>query len=200
MRRTPPILPASTGRNGITGEDMMKTLENLTKDEIIELLNRSWMTHDGMWFYHCFRECGIETANRVNKAAIRSLAPMEIERMKKVLDVPWDRPETFDEFREFFTAAAGLCVPAFMNVTMDLSRRNVLHWEFSPGNCFAYKGIRRIGAIEKYECGVIYRLASWFDALGLQYRTAPEVTACRMASGDACAGAFVFDFGEAVSK
>jgi len=89
-----------------------------------------------------------------------------------------------------------LCVPAFMNVTMDLSRENVLHWEFKPGNCFAYKGIRRIGAIEKYECGVIHRLASWFDALGLRYRITPEVTACRMASGGACAGDFVFDFGD----
>ena len=28
---------------------------------------------------------------------------------------------------------------------MDTSRENVLHWEFAPKNCFAYKGVNRIG-------------------------------------------------------
>ena len=88
----------------------MNTIENMTKDEIIDLLNRSWMTHDGMWFYHCFQECGIETANRVNKAAIRSLAPMEMARMKKALGITQDKIETFDEFKNFFTRA-GMCLP-----------------------------------------------------------------------------------------
>jgi len=79
---------------------------------------------------------------------------------------------------------------------MDTSRENVLHWEFVPKNCFAYKGVKRIGVIDKYECGVIYRLVCWFDALGLTYRTMPEITACQMLSGDTCGGDFVFDFGQ----
>lgn len=172
----------------------MTILEGMAKEEIVEFLNRSWMTHDGMWFYHCFRECGIETANRVNKAAIRSLAPMEVARMKKALGIPWDRPGSFDDFKDFFIPAAELCIPPFMNVKMDTSRENVLHWEFTPENCFAFKGIKRIGAIDGYECGVIHRLACWFDALGLKYRVTPQITACLMVSGGICAGDFVFDF------
>lgn len=27
--------------------------------QLKEILNKNWMTHDGMWFYHCLRECGI---------------------------------------------------------------------------------------------------------------------------------------------
>jgi hypothetical protein len=175
----------------------MNIVENMTKEEIIDLLNRCWMTHDGMWFYHCFQEFGIETANRLNKVAIRSLASMEIARLKKTMGITKDKIETFYEFKEFFTNAAKLCIPPFMNGTMDASRENVLHWEFAPKNCFAYKGINRIGAIDKYECGVIYRLVCWFDALGLKYRATPEITACQMLSGDNCRGDFVFDFGQA---
>jgi hypothetical protein len=173
----------------------MNKIDSMSRDEIIELLNRSWMTHDGMWFYHCFRECGIETANRVNKAAIRSLAPMEMARMKKALGVAKEKMATFDEFREFFSQAARLCIPPFMNGRMDTTRENVLHWEFAPKNCFAYKGMMRIGAADGYECGVIYRLVCWFDALGLNYRVEPEITSCRMVAGDTCEGDFVFDFG-----
>jgi len=174
----------------------MTTVETMTRDEIIELLNRSWMTHDGMWFYHCFRECGIETANRLNKAAIRSLAPMEMSRMKAALGFTGDRIATFDEFRSFFTEAGRLCIPPFMNGRMDTSRENVLHWEFAPNNCFAYKGMKRIGALDGYECGVIYRVKCWLDALGLRYTATPEITSCRMLSGDTCSGDFVFEFGE----
>ena len=172
----------------------MMGLENMTREEIVDLLNRSWMTHDGMWFYHCYQECGIETANRLNKAAIRSLAPMEMDRMKKALGVTGEKIETFDQFKDFFSHAARLCIPPFMNGKMDLSHDNVLHWEFAPKNCFAYKGMRRIGAIDKYECGVIYRLASWFDALGLTYRVTPKIVSCLMLTGDTCAGDFVFHF------
>jgi hypothetical protein len=173
----------------------MNIVEIMNKKEIIDLLNRCWMTHDGMWFYHCVQEFGIETANLLNKAAIRSLAPMEIARLKKAMGITRDKIETFDEFKDFFTNAARLCIPPFMNGTMDTSRENVLHWEFAPKNCFAYKGVHRIGVIEKYECGVIYRLVCWFDALGLRYRVSPEIKACQMLSGDTCGGNFVFDFG-----
>jgi hypothetical protein len=59
--------------------------------------------------------------------------------------------------------------------------------------------MKRIGAIDKYECGVIYRLACWFDALGLTYIVTPEIKTCQMLLGDNCKGDFVFNLGKAVS-
>jgi hypothetical protein len=123
----------------------MSSIPELGKEELIDLLNRCWMTHDGVWFYHCWQEFGIEKANHLNKAAIKSLSPIEIERIKKALGID------------------------NMNASMSFPRKNVLHWAFEPNKCFAFKGIRRIGAIDQYECGVIYRVACWFDSLGLQY-------------------------------
>jgi hypothetical protein len=40
-----------------------------------------------MWFYHTYQELGIEKANKLNKAAIRSLAPIEIKRVKMALGI-----------------------------------------------------------------------------------------------------------------
>ncbi|MEK6655364.1 MAG: DUF6125 family protein [Thermodesulfobacteriota bacterium] len=168
--------------------------DKLSKEEIVDLLDRCWMTHDGMWFYHCLREFGIGKANQLNKSAIRALAPMEIARIKKALGVEKERIENFQEFKDFFRSAASLFIPPFMNASMSFPRENVLHWEFEPKNCFAYKGIKRIGAIDGYECGVIYRLACWFDSLGLQYRVTPPVERCLMLSGDTCSGDFEIIF------
>lgn len=169
------------------------------REELIDLLNRCWMTHDGMWFYHCLQEFGIETANRLNKSAIKSLAPMEIERIKKVLGVK-KKIEDFSEFKSFFKHAAPLFIPPFMNASMTFPGEHVLHWTFEPKNCFAYKGIRRIGAIDRYECGVIYRLACWFDSLDLTYRLSPPVRGCQMLVDGTCSGNFEFSFPRSLLK
>jgi len=57
----------------------MKTLDEIGIYELKDLLIKNWMTHDGMWFYHCLQELGIEQTNRLNKAAIKSLAEIEIK-------------------------------------------------------------------------------------------------------------------------
>jgi hypothetical protein len=163
------------------------------REELIDLLNRCWMTHDGMWFYHCLQEFGIEKANRLNKAAIKSLAPLEIDRMRKALGIE-NKIENFQELREFFERAAPLFIPPFMNASMSFPGGNVMHWAFAPKSCFAYKGIKRMGAIERYECGVIFRLACWFDSLGVKYRLTPPIEKCLMLEGDTCSGNFEFIF------
>jgi hypothetical protein len=172
----------------------MKAPEDLTLDELIDVLNRGWMTHDGMWFYQVYAAYGIEAANRLNKGAIASLAPFEMGRMKKVLGADKERFDSFAELRGFLESASRLVIPPFMNASMSFPRENVLHWEFAPKSCFAYKGIKRIGAIEAYECGVVYRLQCWFDALGLSYTVDPPPAGCVMVHGDDCSGDFTFRF------
>lgn len=171
----------------------MSMPRELQKEEIIDLLNRCWMTHDGMWFYHCLKNFGIAKANELNKAAIKSLAPMEIDRIKTALGTD-KQIENFQDFKDFFIATSHLFIPRFMNITMTFPKENIVHWEFEPGNCFAYKGIKRIGVIDQYECGVIYRLACWFDSLGIKYNVAPQVRRCLMLDSGACQGDFYFDF------
>ncbi|MBW1703685.1 MAG: hypothetical protein JRJ86_00780 [Deltaproteobacteria bacterium] len=165
-------------------------MERLEKKELIELLNKCWMTHDAMWFYQCLQEVGIQKANMMNKAAIRSLAPIEVGRIKNFLGIEKEHIETFDEFKEFFEGASELCIPAFMNATMSFPRENVLHWQFKPKNCFAYKGIKTIGVIDGYECGVIYRIECWIESLGIKYDVNPIIKRCLMVDGENCSGHF----------
>ena len=164
------------------------------KKALIELLNKCWMSHDGMWFFHTVQEVGIKKANRINKAAIRSLAPLEITRIKKFLGVKKNRLETFEEFKEFFSKASELFIPDFMNATMSFPGDNVLHWEFKPQECFAYKGMQRIGVLEEYECGVIYRIACWIESLGVKYRVTAPTQRCSMLDSPNCSGDFLMYF------
>lgn len=173
---------------------LAQPLDRLNKEEIVELLNRCWMTHDGMWFYHCFRELGAEQANRLNRAAIRSLAPLEVGRILQALGLLQERLDSFEELQAFLTGAEPLVIPSFMGGRFSFPGPDMLRWEFPAGQCFAYKGIKRIGALEGYECGVIFRLESWFEALGLKFSVNPPSGRCRMAFGEACRGEFLFRF------
>ncbi len=175
-------------------QDLMERMEPSEKKELIELLNKCWMTHDAMWFLCCLQECGIDKANKINKAAIRSLAPIETMRMRKFLGIEEGPVQTFEAFKKFFSGASELCVPDFMNVHMSFPRENVLHWEFEPKECFAYKGMQNIGVIEEYECGVIYRVGCWIESLKIGYDVNPKMTRCLMLDGPNCSGDFNLHF------
>ena len=166
----------------------------LEKKRLIELLNKCWMTHDGMWFYQCFQEFGIQKANKTNKAAIRSLASIEVSRVKAFLGMEQGNIETFKEFKDFFSGASELFIPDFMNATMSFPRENVLHWEFKSKECFAYKGMRRIGVIHEYECGVIYRIECWIESQGIKHEVHPKVKRCLMLDHTGCSGDFTLSF------
>lgn len=169
----------------------MKLGKELNQKEIADLLNRCWMTHDGMWFYHCLKDFGITKANQLNKAAIRSLASIEIRRMKKALEI--EKIETFEEFRSFCSEAFELFISDFMGAKMTFPEKNVFHWEFIPQKCFAFRGMQSLGVIEEYECGVIYRLACWIESLEVKYTIDPSIAKCMMQAKGYCAGNFRLD-------
>jgi hypothetical protein len=165
----------------------MKPQHQLNRQDLIELLNKCWMTHDGMWFYHCLQQLGIKAANKLNKAAIKSLAPIEIARIKKALGIEKEI-ETFAEFKYFFEGTSQLFMANFMNISVSFPHNKVLHWAFAPQKCFAYKGMRNMGVIAEYDCGVIYRLECWIASLGIKYAVHPQIKKCLMLANGRCCG------------
>ena len=145
------------------------------------------MTHDGMWFFHCLQEFGIEATNKINKSAIKSLSSIEIKRIKSILGFEKDI-ESFEEFRLFFIEASKLMIPYFMNVRFSFSEENKMTWVFNQGKCFAYEGIKKLGAIDKYECVVLYRIRCWLEALEIENKFDPEIDKCSMHFNGKCAG------------
>ena len=151
------------------------------------------MTHDGMWFFHCLQEFGIAAANKLNKSAIKSLSSIEIKRLRKTLGFE-QGIQNFTEFKTFFDEASKLVIPDFMNATFSFPEDNKMAWAFEKGECFAYAGIKRIGAIEKYECGVLFRIKCWMDALGVKNRFDPEIGLCHRHHSGSCSGELQFSF------
>lgn len=165
----------------------MREAKNLLQKETVDLLNKCWMTHDGMWFFHCLQEFGIETTNIINKSAIKSLSSIEIIRVMKTLDCI--KPiEDFNEFKKFFEEAANLMIPDFMNVKFSYPDNSKMAWEFNQNKCFAYAGIKKLGVIEQYECGVLYRIKCWLDELGIKHIFIPEIGKCHMHVHGDCSG------------
>jgi hypothetical protein len=166
---------------------MLRSVQNISQKETIDLLGKCWMTHDGMWFFHCLREVGIAATNKINKAAIHSLASIEIKRIKQVLGIEKEIVN-YNEFRSFFMEASKLMVPDFMNVSFSFPEQNRMTWTFRQGKCFAYEGIKKLGAIDTYECGVLFRIKCWLEALEIQNRFDPEIDKCSMHFTGKCSG------------
>lgn len=168
----------------------MSVLNKIGKKEIRDLLGKGWLTHDSMWFYNTYQELGIEKANKLNKAAIRSLAPIEINRIKKSLGIGEEEIGTFEDLKDFMLEAFEMILPTsvFEKFRLRASPKNRLHWEWESGQCFAYKGMKNTGIIDGYKCGVMYRIECWLEALGFKYSIEPKIDKCMMYEKGACIG------------
>ncbi|MDD5312776.1 MAG: DUF6125 family protein [Dehalococcoidia bacterium] len=164
----------------------------LEKRELRELLNKNWMTHDAMWFYNCLRECGIETANRLNQSAIRSMAAVEIKRIQKAVGI--GKIETFADFCKLFDSAMTLATGDFMQYEYTYLAKNLVRSRWHK--CFAYEGVKALGVIDRYECGVMLRIYTWLDTLGIKYEAEPQVTGCMMHTHGECYRDVKFFFDE----
>jgi len=70
----------------------------------------------------------------------------------------------------------------------------VFRWEWKKGECFAYKGICQLGCIDRYRCGVIFRIGCWLDAMDIQHRIEPMPDACMMHEKGLCRGDIIMEF------
>ena len=163
---------------------------SLDKKELKELLIKCWMTHDGMWFYHCLQELGIEKTNRLNKAAGRSLGVIEIKRVKKAFGI--GKIDTFETLKETLAKAWEVFGGDFMAFSMSSPSDNLFHMETQQ--CFAYDGMKRMGVPGQYECGIFSRVEAWFDGLEVKYSVTPQVKGCMLHTDGNCYRDYSFYF------
>lgn len=165
-------------------------LDDLEKGELKELLIKCWMTHDGMWFLHCLKEFGIEKTNKINKAAGRSLAAVEIVRVRKAFGIA--KIETFEEFKGALARAREVLTGEFMKFDFNYPAENLMR--IQTDKCFAYEGMKRLGVSDNYECGIFSRMEGWFDGLGVKYDVRPRVEGCMMQTEGRCYRNYTFYF------
>lgn len=174
----------------------MNALEQMDKKALKELLSKGWLTHDAMWFALVMRELGVERANELNKAAVVSMSAFEVRRLKKALGFGESRIESFAELGTFLDGAFDLLIPDFMRFRYSMDEHNVLRWEWEKDECFAYKGVKRLGIPGQYRCGVMLRVESWLTGLGVAYTMEPSVDLCLMHTRGECRGTIRFCFEE----
>lgn len=162
----------------------------LEQKELKELLIKNWMTHDAMWFYHCLQELGIEQTNRINRAAVRAMAAIEIKRLQKAIGAV--KIDTFDDFKRFFEAFMAIATGQFMKYSYHTPETNRLHCEWT--SCFAFEGVTALGVIDRYECGIMLRIETWLDTLGIRFEVEPKVTGCMMQTDGRCFRDYRFFF------
>lgn len=138
------------------------------------LLVRSWMTHDAMWYRAALEQHGVEAANRLNLAAIRAMAPIEARRVKAALGLA--EVGSLDALERFLRGARELLVGDLLQSEWSFEPPDVLR--IRVDDCFAEKGITRLGAIERYECGIYERVWAWLDALGVTHEVSPPTVRC----------------------
>ncbi|MBU1671330.1 MAG: hypothetical protein KKF41_06300 [Actinobacteria bacterium] len=170
----------------------MRRLEDVPRGELKDYLGKGWLTHDAMWFYHTCRDSGIQEANRLNREAIRSLAAIEMARARKVLCVEEGELRTWEGLAQFMQDALAMTLPSsiYSRVSFTLVPPNVLHWEWADGECFAYQGMKQLGVIDEYVCGVMFRIECWLENSGIPYTLEPRIEGCIMHRTGHCAGDF----------
>ena len=140
---------------------------------------------------------GIEHANDVNRAAIHAMAPTEVRRLSELMGegraVPGDAAAVVRFVVDGIRLVTPLSVARHMRVWAG--EDDTLCWEWEPGECFAFKGMSRLGWIDDYRCGVIYRIECWPDALGVRPLGPPSVEGCLMLAGGSCAGSLQCETG-----
>lgn len=170
----------------------MRRLEEVNPEEVKDFLGKGWLTHDGMWFYHTYLDRGIETANRLNREAIKSLAAIEMARARKVLCVEDEDLRTFEGLQDFMQDALEMILPesVYSRARFTFQPPNIFHWKWEDGECFAYRGMQQIGVLDEYICGVIYRIECWLKNLGIPYEVEPKIEKCIMHETGSCTGDF----------
>jgi hypothetical protein len=168
----------------------MERFDKMDKIQLRNLINKNWMTHDGMWFFNCLQEVGIEKTNKINKAAVRMMAMAEVKRIKKAIGL--DNIQSFSEVKILLEEGFEIIKADFMNFHLRFPEENVFQWEIPT--CFAYESIKKLGAADQYQCGIVDRPLGWFDALGIRYELSPASEGCLMHEGGKCLREFRFFF------
>ncbi|MBN1374919.1 MAG: hypothetical protein JXA01_02055 [Dehalococcoidia bacterium] len=174
---------------------MERSFDDIGKEEIRDLLGKGWLTHDGTWFLSVSNKYGIKEANRMNKSAIKTMVPFEVQRLQQIMAFDSYQFTDVEQIVKFMKEALRLILPGSVlsKFHFNTEGKNILHWEWEKNECFAYRGMSRVGVIGRYECGVMYRIECWFESLGLKYKSDIKLDSCQMHSKGCCRGRYLFN-------
>lgn len=168
---------------------MKITISSVDRVKLKDLLVKTGLTHDAMWFMNAVSTTGIETANQMNRASARMMAAIEARRILKLMDI--ESVSSMKDLRDYFETARELAIGDFMEFSWTW-RDDAFDFEITK--CFAFDGVSKLGVAGEYECGIYERVYGWLDALGVIYDVSPNVEHCTMYHDGSCRRTFSVEF------
>jgi hypothetical protein len=162
----------------------------INQNQLKDMLLRNWLTHDALWYAEVAAKLGMAEASPMNLRVCRKLGRIEFKRLMNAADaLP---PKNFTVYRELFELGKGVFVPEFIAIQIDYPGNSVQ--VFRVSECFAYNGMKKLGLLSEYECGIFERIEGWFDAMGLRYTRTPDLRRCLKFKGEECRITVQFHF------
>ena len=162
----------------------------INRDQLRDILLRNWMTHDALWYGEVAAKFGMAEASPMNLRVCRNLGRIEFKRLMNVVEAP--PPKNFKAYRELFELAKEVFVPEFVTIQIDYPGNSLQVFQVS--DCFAYNGMKKMGLLPEYECGIFERIEGWFDAMGLKYTRTPDLSRCLKFKDEECKITVQFHF------
>jgi hypothetical protein len=169
-------------------ERALRMASGLSGEEREALLVKCWMSHDARWFMAVTAECGLETANRLNKIAAHEAGKAEARRIARALQLPPVR--SVDDYLVVQELLISLLGPHLLDYGITSAGDNA--FQINVERCFAHEQVVRAGVAETYECGIFPRVTGWLEVLGVEYEMTPSLGRCLKAQGQECTYVFRF--------
>jgi Family of unknown function (DUF6125) len=162
----------------------------ISRDQLKDILLRNWLTHDALWYGEVAAKFGMAEASPMNLRVCRKLGRIEFKRLMNAVQAA--PPKNFKEYRELFEQGAEVFVPEFITMQIDYPGGSLQGFHVSE--CFAHQGMKKLGVLPEYECGIFERIEGWFDAMGLRYTRTPDLSRCLKFKGEECRITVQFHF------
>ncbi len=161
-------------------------LARLAPSERESLINRCWMSHDARWFMAAAGEFGMAAANRLNQAAVRETAKVEVGRIVRALQLP--PPGSIEDCMLVEELLIGLFGPDALDY--EVTKADDSAYSILVKRCFASDNATRAGIAAEYECGVFARVGGWLEGLGVECEMTPPLGRCLKRLGRECLHTF----------
>jgi len=137
-------------------------LWTINQDQLKNILIKNWMTHDALWYGEVAAKFGMSEASPMNLRVCRKLGQIEFGRLMKMVEIP--SPKNIEEYQELFELGEHVFFPDFVSAQISYPGNDSQIFDFL--DCFAYKGMKKLGLLIYSEGSPFFFVWLFFGSLG----------------------------------
>nr|MDO8082879.1 hypothetical protein [Candidatus Freyarchaeota archaeon] len=140
-------------------------LSSVKNEQRIEILRKTWISHDARWQMAVFQEYGWEKGNKLNREVIRDIGKGMMYRLMKALEI--SKVNNIEELQAICSVAMDLYYPP-PNFAYHFERLSDTSLLGVIKSCGSYENVKKAGVLDHYECGCFAMRSGWYAALGVE--------------------------------